>query len=157
MEPNGKRLAMARQFFKVIPHSRALGMEPVEIGGDYVIARLPYGPELVGNPDTGVVHGGVITTLVDQTSGAAVVATLDPPQAVATLDLRIDHLRPAEPGRDVLARAHCYRLTSQIAFVRCLVYQHDPEAPVATSMSTFMRIHSQGPNMGQQSLTEGVA
>ena len=144
-------LALARRFFALLPHSAVLGLEPLAVDAGGVQVRLPWRAELVGNPDTEVIHGGVITTLVDQTSGAAVLAALGGPRAIATLDLRIDHLRPALPRREVLAAAHCYRLTRQIAFVRCDVHQGEAERPVATSMSTFMRLEGGGP-----SLVEGV-
>lgn len=143
----GQLLELARQFFRVIPHSEVLGMEPVDVGADWVTARMPYREEMVGNPSSGVVHGGVITTLVDQTSGAAVIAALGGREAVATLDLRIDHMRPAKPGMEILARGECYRVSSDIAFARCVVYQADPGVPVATSMGTFMRVPSRGPGM----------
>ncbi|WP_440997196.1 PaaI family thioesterase [Arhodomonas sp. SL1] len=148
---DAQRLATARRFFDTIPHSTVLGMEPVAVGEGCLTARVPYRPELVGNPVTGVIHGGVITTLVDQTSGGAVIAALDRPQAVATLDLRIDYMRPAEPGEVVYAHAECYKVTSQIAFARCTVYQQDFRDPIAMSMSTFMRAAEGEPN-----LTEGA-
>ncbi|HKJ94003.1 MAG TPA: PaaI family thioesterase [Gammaproteobacteria bacterium] len=138
-EAGGDRLAIARRFFDAIAHGRLLGMTPDEATRDSVLARLPYREELVGNPATGVIHGGVITTLVDETSGAAVLVTLGTPEAIATLDLRIDYLSPAEPHRDTFARSQCYRITRHIAFVRCTVYQSAPDSPIATSMSTFMR------------------
>lgn len=150
MDLSGRR-RLADRFFAAIPHSQVLGLEIVEVGLDTVVARLPYAERLVGNPMTGVLHGGVITTLVDQTSGTAVFAAVGRAESIATLDLRIDYLCPATPGRAILARAHCYRVTRQIAFVRCRVYHDDPEDPVATSMSTFMRASSEGPN-----LVEGV-
>lgn len=133
------RLAMAREFFSVIPHSQLIGLEVVACEHQVVVAKLPYRPELVGNPYTGQIHGGAIMTLIDQTSGAAAVCSLPEPEAVATLDLRVDHMRAAEPGLPVLARAECYRITRDIAFVRCCCYQHQPSDPIATSMSTFMR------------------
>ena len=147
-----QRLALARQFFAVIPHGRLLGLEPLEVGETTVLARLPYREDIVGNPDNGIIHGGVITTLVDQTSGAAVLATLGTPEQVATLDLRIDYLHPARPGSDVLARAECYKVTGHICFARCRVYQAREDDPIATSMSTFMRSAGDGP-----SLVEGAA
>jgi len=150
--PPQARLALARQFFAVIPHGRLLGLEPVEVGENTVLARLPYAEEIVGNPDNGVIHGGVITTLVDQTSGAAVLATLGTPEQVATLDLRIDYLHPACPEADVLARAECYKVTGHICFVRCQVFQDHEDDPIATSMSTFMRAAGEGPG-----LVEGAA
>jgi len=133
------RLAAAQAFFKVIPHSATLGLEVVACEPGVIIARLPYKPELVGNPYTGRIHGGAVMTLVDQASGAAVVHSLDVPESVATLDLRVDHLRPPEAGRDVFARAECYRIAREIAFVRCVCYQDDPADPFVSSMSTFMR------------------
>lgn len=140
-------LAMAQEFFAAIPHSTVLGLEVVDCGPGLVVARLPYRPELVGNPYTGQIHGGAIVTLVDQTSGAAAVCGLERPEAVATLDLRIDHLRPARPGEAVLAHAECYRVTRHIAFVRCTVHQGDDTDPVATSMSSFMRSSNTDANM----------
>ncbi|HET8700793.1 MAG TPA: PaaI family thioesterase [Nitrococcus sp.] len=144
-----RRLEVVKSFFAAIPHSAVLGIEPVAVTAEHVTARIPYKAELVGNPDTGVVHGGVITTLVDQTCGAAVIAALDPPEVVVTLDLRLDHLQPAQPQQPIWAQAHCYRLTRHIAFVRCVVYQTTPAAPIATSMSTFMRVTHEDPNPGR--------
>jgi len=140
-------LALARRFFGMLPHSAVLGLEPLHVGAGSVTVRLPWKPALVGNPETEVIHGGVITTLVDQTSGAAVLAALGEAQAIATLDLRIDHLRAARPRAAVYAEAQCYRLTRHIAFVRCDVHQDDPQRPVASSVSTFMRLDGGGPTL----------
>ncbi len=104
-----------------------------------VVAKVDWRPQLVGNPVTGELHGGVITTLVDQVSGAAASLSLRPLEVVATLDLRIDHLRTAGRGRTVYAEAHCYRITREIVFVRCVVHDGDPERPVASSAGSFIR------------------
>lgn len=141
------RWEVVTRFFAMIPHSAVLGIELIAVTAEHVTARIPYKEELVGNPDTGVVHGGVITTLIDQTCGAAVIAALDPPEVVVTLDLRLDHLQPAQAQRPIWARAQCYKLTRHIAFVRCVVYQDTPAAPIATSMSTFMRAAHEDPSM----------
>src|SRR5882757_6430012 len=89
------RLRFAQQFSGSVPHNRALGMEIVEVSPAEALFRLPYDPKLVGNPDTGVLHGGAITALLDGASGAAVFAALTDLVPIATLDLRIDYLRPA--------------------------------------------------------------
>ncbi|PWG61583.1 PaaI family thioesterase [Spiribacter halobius] len=140
-------LGLARRFFAMLPHSAVLGLEPLRVTAGAVLVRLRWRPELVGNPETEVIHGGVITTLVDQTSGAAVLAALGGPEAIATLDLRIDHLRAARPRQDVIAEATCYRMTRHIAFVRCSIHDGDAAAPVAASMSTFMRLAGGGPSV----------
>jgi uncharacterized protein (TIGR00369 family) len=120
----------------------------VELGSGWVVARVAYRPELVGNPQTGYLHGGVITTLIDQCSGAAVMLATDGQERIVTLDLRIDHLRPAAPERDIYARAECYRVGREVAFARCVAYQDDPECPFATSMSAFMRLSEEAAHNG---------
>ena len=61
------------------------------------LMKIPYAPHLVGNPETGVVHGGVVTTLLDHASGLAVMCALEGFASTATLDLRIDYHAPATP------------------------------------------------------------
>ena len=80
----------------------------------------------------------MVTALIDACSGASVFMKLASPVPIATLDLRIDYLHPATPGRDVFARAECYKITSSIAFVRAVAYHDSPDDPLAASASTFM-------------------
>lgn len=138
------RLRFAQRFSAAVPHNRALGMEIVEVSRAEAVFRLPYDPKLVGNPDTGVLHGGAITALLDGASGAAVFAALSEPVPIATIDLRIDYLRPAAVGRAVTARATCYKMTRNVAFVRAVAYHDDPADPIACSVGTFMVSTKQG-------------
>ncbi len=126
------------------PQAVALGLRTVEISEGRVVMTAPYREDLIGNPATGVVAGGVVTTMLDHASGQAVYAALDVMDAVATLDLRIDYMRRAEPGRDLFVEAHCYRVTHAIAFVRAIAYDLDKSDPVATAQSAFMLNASAG-------------
>lgn len=128
----------ARGFTEGIPHNKALGMELLELERGEAKFRLPYDAKLVGNPDTGVLHGGAITALLDAASGASVFAALTDWVPIATLDLRIDYLRAAEPGRDVVCHATCYKRTRNVAFTRAIAYHDDPADPIASSVGTFM-------------------
>jgi acyl-coenzyme A thioesterase PaaI-like protein len=65
-------------------------------------------------------------------------ASLEAYTSIATLDLRIDYMRAAEPGHDVFAHAHCYKLTRSIAFVRAQAYDRDRADPIATAQAAFM-------------------
>jgi len=121
-----------------VPHAQALGFELVEVRRNHATVKVPYRDELIGNPDTGVIHGGVVTSLLDNTSGIAVVCALADPVPIATLDLRIDYMRPARPHTDILAHAHCYRVTRSIAFVRGTAYEDSEDDPLATSHAAFM-------------------
>ena len=125
-------------FLSHVPHARAIGMVLIDARPDEAWAKVPYAENLVGNPDTGVVHGGVITTLLDNVAGIAVMAALEEVTSIATLDLRIDYMKPATPGREILAHAHCYKLTKNVAFARCVAYHDDPSDPIATGVGSFM-------------------
>jgi uncharacterized protein (TIGR00369 family) len=102
-------------------------------------SSLPYRPVFVGDTETGVLHGGVVTAMLDESCGMAVQLALDGTRAIATLDLRIDYQKPATPGHDIRAHAVCYRVTRLIAFVRATAYQESEEDdPVATATACFM-------------------
>jgi len=100
--------------------------------------RVPHRPDLVGDPDTGVLAGGLVTTLLDHVGGLAVWVAMDAFRPIATLDLRVDYMRAAEPGRDLLAQARCFRLTPTIAFVRGWAFEDDPSNPVAASQAAYV-------------------
>jgi len=129
---------MGSEALQASPQARALGFTLVALDRAEATVRCPYRPELVGDVETGVVAGGVVTTLLDHTCGHAVLAALDVFRVIATLDLRIDYLRAAEPGLDILAYAQCYKLTRSVAFVRAVAFDRDRDDPVATVQATFM-------------------
>jgi uncharacterized protein (TIGR00369 family) len=133
-----RRLQLVRGFSINVPHNKALGMEVVDLLPREAIFRLPYDVKLVGNPDTGVIHGGAITALLDGASGASVFAALTDFVPIATLDLRIDYLRPAEVDKAVIAHATCYKLAKNVAFTRAVAYHDNPDDPIAHSVGTFM-------------------
>ncbi|MDB5456801.1 MAG: thioesterase superfamily protein [Caulobacter sp.] len=126
------------------PQAKALGFRTLSIEPAVAVLTVPYRPEIIGDPQTGVIAGGVVTTLLDHASGQAVQAALEAFTSIATLDLRIDYMRPAEPGLDLFARAHCYKITRSVAFVRAVAYDRDPDDPVASSQAAFMLDSSAG-------------
>lgn len=133
-----ERKAYEQAFSDSIPQNRALGIEVVEVSRGRGTLRLPWKEELVGNPETGVIHGGAITTMLDACCGMAVATMLTRPQPFATLDLRIDYVRPATKGEAVIAEAECYRITSNVAFTRAVAHHGDRSDPIAAAAGTFM-------------------
>ena len=128
---------LARQFIEVIPHARALGLRLTEIGEGRCAIEMPYDTALVGDPRSGVIAGGAVSTLMDTCGGAAVMSHPEAPGGTATLDLRIDYMRPATPGQAVRAEAVCYHITRSVAFVRAVARDDDEERPVATAAGAF--------------------
>ncbi|MBA3810186.1 MAG: PaaI family thioesterase [Caulobacteraceae bacterium] len=120
------------------PHAAALGLRLVSAEPGIAVLEVPYRADLVGDPRSGVLAGGVLTSLLDHTCGLAVASAAGPDRGTATLDLRIDYMRPAEPGRDIIARAECYKLTRTIGFVRASAFEDEAGDPIATAQAAFV-------------------
>lgn len=128
---------LARQFIEALPHSVMLGMQPEEMADGVAVISMPYKSELVGDPVTGVIHGGAVSAVMDTCCGAAVMCHPDVGGGTATLDLRIDYMRAATPGQTITTRATCYHVTRSVAFVRAVALDEDTENPVATATGAF--------------------
>lgn len=127
-----------RTFVAGTPHMRESGMAITALSTGRGTMVLPARADWVGDPVRQVLHPGVLTVLADSACGLAVGAALDKRVPYATLDLRMDYLRPAGPDHDVHCEAHCYRLTRSVAFARADVWQGDRSQPIATAQATFM-------------------
>ncbi|WP_233356219.1 PaaI family thioesterase [Henriciella aquimarina] len=120
-----------------VPWAKALGFELTGIERGRAFAKVAWREDLVGDPDSGVIHGGVLTALLDNLCGVAANTALREPKSMATLDLRIDYMRPAEKGRDILAEAECYHLTRNVAFTHAWAYHETREKVIATAAGAF--------------------
>ncbi len=77
-----------------------LGLEVVSATEKGVRVRMPWRDDLVGNPDTGVMHGGAIFAMMDQAGGMAITCRTFPTfEITPTIDFRVDHLRSPEKRR----------------------------------------------------------
>ncbi len=127
-----------RKYVGRAPHMREIGLQITAIDTARGSMSLPARPEWTGDPGRGLLHTGVLTVLADSACGLAVGAALAQPAPYATLDLRMDWLRPAGPDHAVHCEAHCYRISRSVAFVRGEVWQADRTQPIATVQATFM-------------------
>ena len=133
-------MAMAERFLSALKHCQLLNMRVGQADANGMTLVLPWSPAIVGNPQTGAVHGGALTTLMDTTCGMATLCVLPRFEVCQTLDLRIDYMHPAEAGKDIYGHAQCYRVTRDVIFTRGTAYQDDPDQPICQVVGTFMRL-----------------
>jgi uncharacterized protein (TIGR00369 family) len=127
------------------PQAIALGFEAISMAEGRAMMRAPWREDLVEVVGSRALASGVITTLMDHCSGMAVAAVEEDRFPTATLDLRIDFLRPAAPGAGVMVEAHCYKSTDTLAFVRATAWDTSPEDPIATVQAAFVLNGPQSP------------
>ncbi len=109
----------------------------LQSGIGWVDLALPYDERLIGDAATGVLASGPIFTMMDMATTIAIWMTTGSFQPQATLDLRIDYLRPATPGKTVIGHGECYHLTKSIAFVRGHAHEGDEDKPIAHVAGTY--------------------
>lgn len=124
-------------FVAALPHAADLGMAVDALRPGEAELSMAWRDDLVGDPATGVIHGGAVSALIDTTCGASVVLHPENAGSTATLDLRIDYMRSARPGARVRAHAVCYHVTQTVAFVRAEAHDDDLDHPVATAAAAF--------------------
>jgi uncharacterized protein (TIGR00369 family) len=129
---------LAERMTAFVPHAAALGMELVSLENGRGAMRTPWREELVGDPDTSVIASGVVTALLDHTCGLAINSAAGVSMPIATLDLRIDYLRPAAPCAGITCEAFGYKTTRSIGFVRAEAWDEDRSDLVATAQAAFM-------------------
>lgn len=110
--------------------------------------RAPFRADLVGDPLEGGLAGGVIFALLDQTCGMAISQALRARAeaegrelrmgGMATLDFRLDHIRPPRSGASVTGEAECLNLGGDVAVVRGFAYEDDRGDPIAAAQAAFM-------------------
>ncbi len=125
-----------------IGHSAAVGSRYHGHGMDadgkgWCELAIPYDTTLVSDAETGILASGPIFTLMDMATSISIWLTTGEVQPQATLDLRIDYLRAAEPGQTVIGRGECYHVTRSVAFVRGHAHDGDPARPIAHVAGTY--------------------
>lgn len=142
-------LEQIRSYFEdVIPFNRVLGLEVREISAATSRIGFAMRPDLVGNAAKGILHGGVISAVLDAAGGmAAVTGVLSNPEldetgriaAVArlgTIDLRVDYLRPAL-GEHFEAVARTMRVGKTVAVTRMELHDQDDKL-LAVGTGTYI-------------------
>lgn len=137
-----------RRFVEVVlsdnrgDHFTTLGLRVDDVAHHRLSMAMPYSESLIGDPDSGVIHGGAITALLDTCCGFAAATALDDLGMTPTIDLRIDYMRAATPGKTVYADAEVYRVSESVIFTRALAHHGERDHPVASAVGNFFRMES---------------
>jgi uncharacterized protein (TIGR00369 family) len=140
----------ATRFLSALRHCQVLGLTLKSASEEGLTLVLPVRPRIVGNPLSGIIHGGALTSLMDTACGMSTLCVLPQFEVCPTLDLRIDYMHAAQPHKDVYGFAQCYRVTPDVIFTRGFAYQDDPDQPIAHVVGTFMRLGQHARGMGRQ-------
>lgn len=125
-------------------HSGFIGMQYRTHGKNWIELALPWREDLVGDPETGVLASGPIISLLDNATSMSVWALRGGFRPQVTLDLRVDYVRAASPGKTIIAWAECYQLKKSMAFVRGIAHDGDIADPVAHAAGIFIQVEAEG-------------
>ena len=137
---------IGRAFEQMIPFNRVLGLKVDSLDPAAPRLRFDMRPELVGNPVRQILHGGVISAVLDVAGGLAIaLASLagnteatsrrDFPN-IGTIDLRIDYLRPGR-GKYFVATGRVVRLGGRVAVVH-MELVNDTGEQIATGSAAYI-------------------
>src|SRR3546814_16915336 len=110
-----------------VGHGAAVGIAYHDHGPDWVELALPYDEKLIGVAESGILASGPIISLMDMATSLAIWVKLDKSSHKATLDLRVEYMRPATPGTTTIGRGECSRGPTNGGFVRGLAHEGSSE------------------------------
>jgi acyl-coenzyme A thioesterase PaaI-like protein len=133
---------------ELVPHHRAIGSYLVGVEPGTVTLGIDWREDLVVDPGSGSLMGAVLAALLDHCAGLAVLTRfgMHSVGSAATLDMRVDYLKPTERGKTVHARTECYALSRDVAYVRGEAFHPDgPPGALATAAITYVLTGSAPP------------
>lgn len=128
---------LIRMFEVEIPFNKLLGMRVDHLGQGTCRIRIPPTPRHTGNFVLPALHGGVLSALADAAGGLAVFTRLADDLSCATLDLRIDYLRPGRVDQELVAHAEVVRLGNRVGVVNVDLHQPSASGPIAQVRAAY--------------------
>jgi acyl-CoA thioesterase len=103
------------------PFSALLGFRYISIDSDEAVVEADPGPEHCNG--SGIVHGGLLASLLDTTTGWAVHARVPAGTAAPHVQLSVQYLRAARPGVVLVCRARCLSVGKRIGSTEAEIIQ----------------------------------
>ena len=133
-------------FDEGVPFNRVLGLKVASIDPEAPKLRFDMRPELIGNPRRKILHGGVISAVLDVAAGFSVYLAVNKERIVdpdvtqfpeiGTIDLRVDYLRPGR-GKYFVATGRVVRLGNRVAVTHTEL-ENDAGELIATGGAAYM-------------------
>jgi uncharacterized protein (TIGR00369 family) len=137
---------LRRLFEESVAFNRVLGLKIESLDPAAPKLRFDMRPELIGNPSRQILHGGVISAVLDVAAGFAIHLAVaqqkgDQPAdgrfpSIGTIDLRVDYLRPGR-GKYFIATGRVVRLGNRVA-VAHMEMANDSGELIATGGAAYM-------------------
>jgi uncharacterized protein (TIGR00369 family) len=122
---------------EMMPAHKLLGITLQDIEEGYALLSMPFKPELVGDPRSQRLHGGMIAALLDSCGGAAALTTFtSPDDLLASIDIRIDYLEPGRP-EDVLAEGKLHRSGKAIIVTSMRAWHPESDITIAEARGVY--------------------
>jgi uncharacterized protein (TIGR00369 family) len=139
--------AKLRQVFEEhVPFNKVIGLRVESTDPDAPKLRFDMRPELIGNPRRQILHGGVISAVLDVAAGFAIHLAVSKSReehatdgqfpSIGTIDLHVDYLRPGR-GKYFVATGRVVRLGNRVAVAHMELVNDDGEL-IATGGAAYM-------------------
>ena len=139
-----------RNIYEVgLPFNRLIGMKVVELDKDNISMKIERRDELIGNPLRNILHGGVISSVIDVVGGLTASVGLLQQLAdssieevekrfskMGTIDLRVDYLRGGH-GQEFLCSGSLLRTGNKVAVTR-MEFRNEKDLLIAVGTGTYM-------------------
>lgn len=121
----------------IIPFHQLLGLQLIEMREGYASIRIPFKKELVGDPRTNRIHGGVISTAMDAAGGAAGITTLSgSTDQIATVDMLVDYLYPGRP-EEIVVEGWIVRDSQSLVFTQMKAHHPGDDRIIAQARGVY--------------------
>jgi uncharacterized protein (TIGR00369 family) len=144
---DGEMEAKLRQVFEEhVPFNKVIGLKVESTDPDAPKLRFDMRPELIGNPRRQILHGGVISAVLDVAAGFAIHLAVSKSReehasdghfpSIGTIDLHVDYLRPGR-GKYFIATGRVVRLGNRVAVAHMDLVNDEGEL-IATGGAAYM-------------------
>ena len=119
-----------------VPFNRLLQVKIIDLHKGFCRVKIPWNPDLLGDPDRKAVHGGVLASILDVAGGTAAMTELEHKQRLSTLNLRVDYLKPGPP-ENLICDAFVVHKGNKVCHVSMKLFPEGKEESIALGQAIY--------------------